>query len=142
MIRRLFHHRIPWLSAVLVLLAAGLGSAAAVNGLSLQPITPMRTLPTIDWEEAHADSLAGRAVIIDLRRPSRRQRSPVPGGAIELPADPGRPAWHQKRELLATLEGTPVYLLASPGDWQGRVNAARVRLAVGHDKLFRIKGQP
>ena len=65
----------------------------------------------IDFAKAVADSLAGKAVIIDLRPTEAREQRPVPGSAIHVPEKTDSQEWDKLAPLLESLQGTPVYLI-------------------------------
>jgi len=103
-----------WLSALLVL--AGLATFALVmpplTGLHARLPEPIRSLAQkISYDKAVADSLAGKAVIIDLRPAEVRKQKPVPGSAIHVPEKPNGQEWDKLAPLLESLQGTPVYLI-------------------------------
>ena len=103
-----------WLSALLVL--AGLATFALVmpplTGLHARLPEPIRSLAQkISYDKAVADSLAGKAVIIDLRPTEVRKQKPVPGSAIHVPEKPNGQEWDKLAPLLESLQGTPVYLI-------------------------------
>ena len=103
-----------WLSALLAW--AGLATFALVmpplTGLharlpgSIQPLAQK-----INFDKAVTDSLAGKAVIIDLRPTEAREQRPVPGSAIHVPEKPDSPEWDTIAPLLESLKGTPVYII-------------------------------
>ena len=103
-----------WLSALLVW--AGLATFALVmpplTGLHARLPEPIRSLAQkISYDKAVADSLAGKAVIIDLRPAEVRKQKPVPGSAIHVPNKPDGQEWDKLAPLLESLQGTPVYLI-------------------------------
>ncbi len=103
-----------WLSALLVW--AGLATFALVmpslTGLHARLPEQIRTLAQkISYDKAVADSLAGKAVIIDLRPAEIRKQKPVPGSAIHVPEKPDSQEWDKLAPLLESLQGTPVYLI-------------------------------
>ncbi len=103
-----------WLSALLVW--AGLATFALVmpslTGLHARLPEQIRTLAQkINYDKAVADSLAGKAVIIDLRPAEIRKQKPVPGSAIHVPEKPDSQEWDKLAPLLESLQGTPVYLI-------------------------------
>ena len=103
-----------WLSALLVL--AGLATFALVmpplTGLHARLPEPIRSLAQkVSYDKAVADSLAGKAVIIDLRPAEVRKQKPVPGSAIHVPEKPNGQEWDKLAPLLESLQGTPVYLI-------------------------------
>ena len=103
-----------WLSSLLAWV--GLATFALVmpplTGLharlpeSIQPLAQK-----INFDKAVADSLAGKAVIIDLRPGEAREQRPVPGSAIHVPKKTDNPEWDKLAPLLESLQGTPVYLI-------------------------------
>jgi len=137
--------RIPWLSGLLVLVSLSLGSVALTRVLDLSVIPPQDAwqpaVESIAWEAALADSLAGRAVIVDLRPAPARQARPVPGGAVALPPDPGHPAWQTHHDLLVSLEATSLYLLVPPGAWR-QAHEAWFHLRRRGHTLRHIEGGP
>jgi hypothetical protein len=103
-----------WLSALLAW--AGLATFALMmpllTGLHAQLPEPIRSLAQkISYDKAVADSLAGKAVIIDLRPAEVRKQKPVPGSAIHVPEKPNGQEWDKLAPLLESLQGTPVYLI-------------------------------
>ncbi len=103
-----------WLSTLLVW--AGLSIYASIMPLltGLHARLPESTQPLaqkIDFTKAVADSLAGRAVIVDLRPSKIRSQKPVPGSAIHVPEKPDSPEWDALSPLFESLQGTPVYLI-------------------------------
>jgi len=130
-----------WLSAMLVL--AGLIAFA----LAMPPLTSLHAqLPrpvtqlnqTINFEKAVADSLAGRAVIIDLRPVEIQKQKPVPGSAILLPKEPTSPKWEALAPLLESLKDTPVYVIfPNKGD-----HPAHFKLMSYHLDLWSVDTSP
>jgi hypothetical protein len=103
-----------WLSALLAW--AGLATFALVmpplTGLHARLPDPIQPLARkISYDKAVADSLAGKAVIIDLRPAEIRKQKPVPGSAIHVPENPDSKEWDKLAPLLESLQGTPVYLI-------------------------------
>ena len=103
-----------WLSALLAW--AGLATFALVmpplTGLHARLPDPIQPLARkISYDKAVADSLAGKAVIIDLRPAEIRKQKPVPGSAIHVPEKPDSQEWDKLAPLLESLQGTPVYLI-------------------------------
>jgi hypothetical protein len=103
-----------WLSALLA--GAGLATFALVmpplTGLHAQLPEPIQPLAQkISYDKAVADSLAGKAVIIDLRPTEVRKQKPVPGSAIHVPEKPNEQEWDKLAPLLESLQGTSVYLI-------------------------------
>lgn len=97
-----------------------IGAGLAVFALAMPLLTGLHTqLPgtlqplvqKIGFQQAVADSLAGRAVIIDLRPAKAREQIPVPGSAILVPDESESPDWDALAPLLESLWGTPVYLI-------------------------------
>ena len=85
-----------WLSALLTW--AGLATFALVmpplTGLHARLPEPIQPLAQkISYDKAVADSLAGKAVIIDLRPTEIRKQKPVPGSAIHVPNKPDGQEW-------------------------------------------------
>ena len=103
-----------WLSALLAW--AGLATFALVmpplTGLHARLPDPIQPLARkISYDKAVADSLAGKAVIIDLRPAEIRKQKPVPGSAIHVPEKTDSPEWDELDPLLESLQETPVYLI-------------------------------
>ncbi len=130
-----------WLSAMLVL--AGLIAFA----LAMPPLTGLHaSLPKpiqqlnqrIDFSKAVADSLAGRAVIIDLRPVEIQKQKPVPGSAILLPKEPTSPKWEALAPLLESLKGTPVYVIFPNKD----DHPAQFKLMSYHLDLWSVDTSP
>jgi len=103
-----------WLSALLAW--AGLATFALVmppiTGLHARLPEPIQTLAQkISYDKAVANSLAGKAVIVDLRPAEAREQRPVPGSAIHVPEKPDSPEWDALSPLFESLQRTPVYLI-------------------------------
>ena len=115
--------------------------------LAMPPLTGLHTqLPrpvtqlnqTINFEKAVADSLAGRAVIIDLRPVEIQKQKPVPGSAILLPKEPISPKWEALAPLLESLKDTPVYVIfPNKGD-----HPAHFKLMSYHLDLWSVDTSP
>ena len=130
-----------WLSALLVL--AGLATFALVmpplTGLHARLPEPIRSLAQkISYDKAVADSLAGKAVIIDLRPAEVRKQKPVPGSAIHVPEKPNGQEWDKLTPLLESLQGTPVYLIFPPqGDHPARFKLMSYQLDLSAVEMTR-----
>ena len=130
-----------WLSTLLA--SAGLATFALVmpplTGLHASLPKPIQQLnQKIDFSKAVADSLAGRAVIIDLRPVEIQTQKPVPGSAILLPKKPTSPEWDTLAPLLESLKGTPVYVIfPNKGD-----HPAHFKLMSYHLDLWSVDTTP
>jgi len=95
--------------AGLIAFALAMPPLTSLHAQLPRPVTQLNQ--TINFEKAVADSLAGRAVIIDLRPVEIQKQKPVPGSAILLPKEPTSPKWEALAPLLESLKDTPVYVI-------------------------------
>jgi len=130
-----------WLSALLAW--AGLATFALMmpllTGLHAQLPETIRSLAQkISYDKAVEDSLAGKAVIIDLRPAEIRKQKPVPGSAIHVPEKPNGQEWDKLTPLLESLQGTPVYLIFPPqGDHPARFKLMSYQLDLSAVEMTR-----
>lgn len=119
----------PWLGAGLVFGVLALFSAImpSVTGQHARLRDQLRpSIQEVSASTAVEDSLAGRAVIVDLRPLAERQAKPIPGGAILPPGTLDRPQWNLAGPLLESLAGTPVHVILPP-DGAGRQAFRKLR---------------
>ena len=132
-VRRLFHARVPWLSALLVACLVGVLSWAG-GSFSKQDAKRRAgtwTRGSVTLEEAVTFSLRGEGVIVDARPEEERERGPVRGGAIV-----GEPGGIQAI-LLESLREVPIYVLCSDAR-SARGRGLRLAKSV-NDKGFRVE---
>ena len=86
-----------------------------ITGLHAQmPADLTPKLEKIPFAQAIKDSLAGKAVIVDLRTQAKREQDPVKGGAITTPKSGNDSEWEKLMPLMESLAGTPVYVILPP----------------------------
>lgn len=86
-----------------------------ITGLHAQmPADLTPNFNKVSFAKAIEDSIAGKAVIVDLRTRAKREESPVKGGAITAPESGNDSEWKKLMPLMESLVGTPVYVILPP----------------------------
>ena len=86
-----------------------------ITGLHAQmPADLTPNFEKISFAQAIEDSLAGKAVIVDLRPQAKREKDPIKGGTITAPESGNDSEWKNLMPLMESLADTPVYVILPP----------------------------